>query len=87
MLEKIKKIFSNKEKKTENLIVLLIILIITLLVINTILNEDDVPKEKEIPSGAELAYNENQSELEGKLENILTKISGVRPSVCFSYIQ
>ena len=40
MLDKIKKIFTNKEKRIENLISLLIILIITLIVINKILDDD-----------------------------------------------
>ena len=38
MLDRIKHIFSNKDKKVENLISFLIILVITLIIINKILN-------------------------------------------------
>ena len=40
MIDKIKKIFENKEKRIENLISLLIILVITLIVINKIIDSD-----------------------------------------------
>ena len=80
MLEKIKKIFSNKEKRVENLISFLIILVITLIVINKILKED----EKEIvdfenETNVELASNNEviSNDLEIRLENILRKIDGV----------
>ena len=49
MIDKIKKIFENKEKRIENLISLLIILVITLIVINKILDTggNNVNSEKE----------------------------------------
>lgn len=81
MLDKIKKIFENKEKRVENLVSVLIILIITLIVINKIL--DDEPQEKvdyQNEIGVELAEDEIEvlsTDLEKRLENILSKISGV----------
>lgn len=81
MLDKIKKIFENKEKRVENLVSVLIILIITLIVINKIL--DDEPQEKvdyQNEIGVELAEDEIDvlsTDLEKRLENILSKISGV----------
>lgn len=41
MIDKIRNIFLNKEKRVENLISFLIILVITLIVINKILKEDE----------------------------------------------
>lgn len=80
MLDKIKNIFSNKEKRIENLISFLIILVITLIVINKILKEEkkeavDFKNE----SNVELASNNEvvADDLEKKLENILSKIEGV----------
>lgn len=90
MLEKLKKIFENKEKRIENLISLLIILVITLIVINKIL-EGDENGELQNEVGVELAEKsvENiniSTDLEKKLENILSKISGVgRVSVLLTY--
>lgn len=90
MFEKLKKIFENKEKRVENLISLLIILVITLIVINKILDTDT----KENPGiqdeqGVELAQNEIENistDLEKRLENILSKISGVgKVSVLLTY--
>ena len=92
MIEKIKNIFTNKEKRVENLISFLIILIITLIVINKILKSDDEPKEdykNEI--GVELATISNNSNfsddnLEKRLEKILEKIEGVgKVSVLITY--
>lgn len=83
MLEKIKKMFTNKEKRIENLVSFLIILIITLIVINKILSEDEnETKYFKNESGVELAvesnYQDNNTDnLEVRLEKILTKIDGV----------
>lgn len=83
MFEKIKKIFTNKEKRIENLISFLIILVITLIVINKILKKDNNEnKDYKNQVGVELAIEEVQSntessDLEKKLENILSKIDGV----------
>lgn len=94
MIEKIKKIFTNKEKRIENLVSFLIILVITLIVINKILSEDKVKnKDFENQVGVELASskvedNENSVDLEDRLENILSKISGVgKVSVLVTYSQ
>ena len=53
MLEKIKSIFNNKEKRIENLISFLIILVITLIVINKIIKDKDMRyTEKEMKDNA-----------------------------------
>ena len=95
MIEKLKNMFNNKEKRVENLISFLIILVITLIVINKILKGDESPNEdykNEI--GVGLASSENinikennlSNELEKRLENILTKIDGVgKVSVLLTY--
>lgn len=88
MFEKIKKMFETKEKRVENLVSILIILIITLIVINKILDEDDM-EEKDYKNeiGVELAQTEtNFTDLENRLENILSKILGVgKVSVLLTY--
>ena len=97
MIEKLKNMFNNKEKRVENLISFLIILVITLIVINKILKGDETPNEDyKNEVGVELAstINENiniqgnnlSNDLEQKLENILTKIDGVgKVSVLLTY--
>lgn len=95
MIEKIKNMFSNKEKRVENLVSFLIILVITLIVINKILKGDESKNEDyKNEVGVELASNENvnikesniSNELEKRLENILTKIDGVgKVSVLLTY--
>ena len=90
MIEKIKKIFENKEKRIENLVSFLIILIITLIVINKILNnEEKNNNEYKNEIGVELAETKVEietSDLEKRLENILSKISGVgEVSVLLTY--
>lgn len=80
MLDKIKNIFSNKEKRVENLVSFLIILVITLIVINKILKEDEKEKvDFENETNVELASNNEviSNDLEKRLENILGKIDGV----------
>lgn len=83
MLEKIKNIFKNKEKRVENLVFLLCLLVITLLVINGILTDEDSKESFENRVGVELAKDinniefEEKNDLEKRLENILSKISGV----------
>ena len=61
MKDKLKNMFKGK-KKTENLIVLIIILIVTVVAINYIWKDED---------------NYQEDDLEKRLENILSKISGV----------
>lgn len=85
MLEKLKKMFSEKDdkRKRENLIVFLILLIVTLIVVNKILEKDEevIPSE----SSAELVSSikdetceiSSESDLETKLKEILSKIDGV----------
>jgi stage III sporulation protein AG len=93
MLDKLKNIFTNKEKRMENLISFLIILVITLIVINKIINEEESEvddQDYENMVGVELAQiendNQNKYELESRLEEILSKISGVgEVSVLITY--
>ncbi len=74
----------SDKRKIENLVVFLIILIVTLIAINTILkgNDKNVGDSQNSPY-KELAQvttknDEKKEELEEKLENILSKMSGVR---------
>ncbi len=92
MLEKIKNIFNNKEKRMENLVSFLIILVITLIVINKILKGDNKSSENyENEIGVELASetvstSSTSDDLELKLEKILSKINGVgKVSVLITY--
>ena len=83
MFEKLKKIFTDKENRIENLVSFLIILVITLIVINKILKTDNKENEDyKNQVGVELAIENESNEissndLEQKLEKILTKIEGV----------
>lgn len=78
MLEKFKKMFKDENKKTENLIFFLIVLVITLILINRIMVEEEAPEVKIQNTNVELAQNYNsESDLEIRLKNILSKISGV----------
>lgn len=88
MLDKIKNIFSNKEKRVENLVSFLIILVITLIVINKILKEDKKTTDFENEVNVELATSSEipSNDLEKRLENILGKIDGVgKVSVLITY--
>lgn len=98
MLDKIKSIFANKDKKIENLVSFLIILIITLIVVNKILEEEKEDVDYQNQTGVEFATEEksylektttiDNSDLEKRLENILSKISGVgKVSVLLTYTQ
>lgn len=92
MFEKIKNMFNNKEKRIENLVSFLIILVITLIVINKILDKEEeniIDYKNQV--GVELAKTSTEEvdisdNLEKKLENILSKISGVgKVSVLLTY--
>ena len=92
MLEKIKNIFKNKEKRVENLVFFLILLIVTLIVMNKILEKEENKEDYQNQTNVELASNAKESEteiaddLEKRLENILSKISGVgKVSVLITY--
>ena len=93
MFEKIKNLFKEKDdkKKMENLIAFLIILVVTLIIVNKILKSDDktdlginqnqtgvqfVDKSEE--EKAVLVNSGFENNIEESLENILSKISGVR---------
>ena len=95
--EKINGLFTgngNNKKKIENLVFLLVILIITVISINVIWNGD---KKKEDDTSTEsntkqLAKNnndtDNETTLESKLENILSKINGVgKADVMLTYTE
>ena len=91
-MEKFKNLFKNKEKRVENLVFFLIILIVTLIVINKILEKDESAKNFKNETNVELATNlkekneDNSSNLEKRLENILSKINGVgKVSVLITY--
>ncbi len=95
MLDKIKKIFNNKEKRVENLVSFLIILVITLIIINKILNSDkknknDIKNEVGVEFATSVENFDNTKEesdnLEIRLEEILGKIAGVgKVSVLLTY--
>lgn len=85
----------NNKKKIENLVVFVIILIITLIIINYVWNDGDKKNSnnvKEENSYKQLATTvnsvSNKTDLEQKLENILSKIDGVgKVSVLITYSQ
>ncbi len=91
-MEKLKKMLKDKSKKTENLIAFLVILVITLIIMNNIIKEDDTKKSKDV-SGTELVSSgvqnhEMSTDLEKRLESILSKIDGVgKVSVLVTYSQ
>lgn len=81
MFNSLKNFFKNENKKNENLIFFLVILVITLFLINKIMAEDkNKEKTKNLinTSSTELVKaNVTENDLEKRLENILSKISGV----------
>lgn len=89
-MEKLKKLFKDKNRKIENLVVFLVILVITLIIINNIIKEDD-KKENRNYADAQLASTTAQgsdmaTDLEKRLESILSKIEGVgEVSVLLTY--
>lgn len=87
----------NTKKTIENLIVFLILLIVTIVSINLIWGEEkkqdniDDPDKESYKVLAEEVNSSNISKettynLEEKLENTLSKISGVRKSTSINYI-
>ena len=84
MKEKLKNMFKGK-KKTENLIVLIVILIVTVVAINYIWTDGkkdtdgaiDNEEIKESVGVMQVNNNLTEDDLEFKLENILKRISGV----------
>lgn len=89
-MEKLKKLFKDKNRKIENLVVFLVILVITLIIINHIIKEDN-KKETRNHEDAQLASTTAQgldisTDLERRLEAILSKIEGVgEVSVLLTY--
>lgn len=98
-LEKIKGMIlkdneGNSKKKIENLVVFVILLIITLIIINYIWKDDksNSTNNTEESSYKQLAKTtnliDNKTDLEQKLEDILSKIDGVgKVSVLITYSQ
>lgn len=94
MFDKIKKIFQEKDdkKKMDNLVAFLIILIVTLIIINKILKNDSKSDagSYQNQTGVHLVDNEEENtvlvnsgfedDIENRLEDILSKINGVRKS-------
>ena len=80
MNDKLKNMFKGK-KKTENIIVLIVILIITAVSINYIWKDsgdNNVKETKKIETNAvQVSAEVSQNEIETKLEDILSHISGV----------
>ena len=85
MKDKLMKMFKGK-KKTENLVVILILLVVVVVAINYIWNNDDSKNESAQPNIkqpnlddqiVQVSTEEDNSELEKRLANILSKISGV----------
>ncbi len=82
--EKLKSMFKGK-KKTENIVVLIVILIVTVVAINYIWNDDkkntdstlDKKDKDEYDSVVQVSSNNEEDDLERKLERILNQISGV----------
>lgn len=85
----------NNKKKIENLVVFVIILVITIIIINYVWSDGDKNTKNnetyEESSYKQLATNSsvtNKTDLEQKLEEILTQISGVgKVSVLVTYSQ
>lgn len=84
-MKKIKEMFFGKDEKrrNENLIAFLIILVITLVIINNILSEDEEDTEITNDTDVELVTDAvddyidiDETDLEGELEEILSKIEG-----------
>ena len=85
-LDRIKNIFKGK-RKTENLVILLILIVIVVVAINYIwsdkdksinsIDSNDGIKDFEEKNIVQVSNNITEDELELKLENILSKISGV----------
>lgn len=80
-MNKLKEMFKGK-KKTENLLVLLVLLIIVVIAINYIWNSDgkkenNVKQESKSNEIKQVSTENIKDKTEEKLENILSKISGV----------
>lgn len=100
LLEKIKKIFKEKDekKKMDNLIAFLIILVVTLIIVNKILKDDSGKSSNfnQNQTGVQLVDNDSENtvlvnsgfdeDIETRLEKILSKINGVRKCRCFDNI-
>ena len=92
LLEKLKNIFKEKDekKKIENLVAFLIILVVTLIIVNKILKDDsgnnqsfvqnqtDVQLVNKSEENSVLIDDEDENDLEVRLEKMLSKIDGVR---------
>ena len=91
-MNKFKEMFFGKDEKrrNENLIAFLIILIVTLIIINKILSEKEEETEITNETDVELVTDVqddgvdlDETDLQEELEEILSKIEGVRRSSSF----
>lgn len=86
MVDKLKEIFKQKDKRQENLIFLLVLLIIMLIAINYILKEDEISEEEKYADAELASSSATGTTLETRIESILSKIDGVRKSISVTYI-
>lgn len=93
-LTTVKNTFKNKDRKTENLILLLVLLVILLISINYIFktedkNSNNTSSASNINNSVESSESSNNlggANVEEKLENILSKINGIEDvSVMLTY--
>lgn len=83
-MEKLKELL-NKDKKTSNLILIMVLLVIVLIAMNYIFNETD-EKTKESTLTLSESVTASTEDIEGKLSNIISKIDGVESaSVMISF--
>lgn len=66
-----------KDRKTENLVLFVILMIITVLLMNQILKKEPQKEDENKLSGSTLAEAVSSTPIEQKLENMLEKIDGV----------
>ena len=92
-----KKTEGNNKRNIENLVVFLVLLVITIIAINSIWGTKKPDNNSINMSGVELADSTDQNivsnnsgnpeyDLENKLEDILSRMSGVRKSKGYDYI-
>lgn len=74
LLEKFKGV--NNKKQIENIVIFLVLLIIVIIVINSLFNDEET-RENEVLKEAISIDENNYSDLENGLKNILSKIGGV----------
>lgn len=66
-----------KNRKVENLVLLLVLLIITVMLMNSILKDDEKESQENKIAGSTLAKEVSSTPIEQKLEDMIGKIDGV----------